>query len=94
VSFPDAAAQQDGLIVMRIAGPTCGDAKYKSIVVFVNANKVAQNYPIATYQGKATVALHPAQAGGSDPVVKGASFAPGTGTFSVPARTTVVFVEN
>jgi pullulanase-type alpha-1,6-glucosidase len=94
VSFPDAAAQQDGLIVMRIAGPNCGDAKYKSIVVLINANKVAQNYAIAAYQGSTTtITLHTAQAGGSDPVVKGATFTPATGTFSVPARTTAVFVE-
>ncbi len=35
--------------------------------------------------------LSPVQAGGADPVVKGATFA--AGTFTVPARTTAVFVE-
>ncbi len=94
VNFPDAAAQQDGLVVMRIAGAGCGDATYKSIVVLFNANKAAQSYTIAAYQGNASVALHPVQAAGSDPVVKGASFSAVSGTFTVPARTTAVFVEN
>ena len=91
VSFPDQGAQQPGLIVMRISGATgCGDSKYQSIVVLFNANKVAQSFALPGY-GSAVVGLHALQANGSDAVVKDAHFA--AGTFSVPARTTAVFVQ-
>jgi len=94
VSFPDQGSQQVGLVVMRISGAAgCGDQKYHSIVVLFNANKVAQTFTptgSASYAAK-TVNLHPLQMAGSDAVVKTASFA--TGVFSVPARTTAVFVE-
>ena len=91
VSFPDQGAQKAGLVVMRISGAAgCGDGKYKSIVVLFNANKVAQSFTSSAYAGR-NVVLHPVQAGGSDTVVKGASFA--AGVFSVPARTSAVFVE-
>ena len=91
VSFPDQGAQQPGLVVMRISGAAgCGDQKYKSIVALFNANKAAQTFTLASYAAK-TVNLHPLQAAGSDAVVKTASFA--AGVFSVPARTTAVFVE-
>jgi pullulanase len=97
VSFPDQGAQQPGLIVMSISGAVgCGDSKYKSIVVLFNANKIAQTFTptgSASYVGK-TVNLHTVQVTGSDTVVKGASFTTATGLFSVPARTTAVFVEN
>jgi pullulanase len=104
VSFPDQGAQQPGLIVMRISGTNsidssvCGDLKYKSIVVLFNANKITQSFTSAGYAGKTTVVLHPVQAAGSDTVVNGvvggASFNTAAGAFSVPARTTAVFVEN
>jgi pullulanase-type alpha-1,6-glucosidase len=96
VSFPDQGVQQAGLVVMRISGASgCGDQKYKSIVVLFNANKITQTFSAtgsASYAGK-TVNLHPLQAGGSDSTVKSASFTSVSGTFSVPARTTAVFVE-
>jgi len=38
--------------------------------------------------------LHTVQAAGNDAVVKTATFTSGTGTFSVPARTTVVLVQS
>jgi pullulanase len=38
--------------------------------------------------------LHPVQANGSDDVVKGAAFDSAAGLFTVPARTTAVFVES
>jgi pullulanase len=97
VSFPDAAAQQDGLIVMRVAGTkaaggACGDGKYKSMVVLVNANKAQQTYTTADYAGK-TVSLHPVQSAGSDARVKTASFSATGGIFTVPGRTIAVFVQ-
>ena len=94
VSFPDAAAQQPGLIVMRIgaAGRACGDNAFQNVVVLVNANKVAQGYSVAALAGHA-LQLHPQQAGGSDAVVKQSRYAAATATFTVPARTVAVFVE-
>ncbi|MDE2372389.1 MAG: DUF3372 domain-containing protein [Burkholderiales bacterium] len=95
VTFPDAAAQQDGLIVMRIgaAGVACGDNAYRNVVVLVNANSAAQGYAVAALAGHA-FALHPAQAAGADAVVRGASFLAASGTFQVPGRSVAVFVEN
>jgi pullulanase-type alpha-1,6-glucosidase len=91
VSFPDQGAQQPGLIVMRVSGAaSCGDQKFKSVIILFNANKVAQQFASSAYTGH-NVALHSLQANGSDVVVKTAAFS--NGTFSVPARTTAVFVE-
>ncbi|MGL4574257.1 MAG: alpha-1,6-glucosidase domain-containing protein, partial [Burkholderiaceae bacterium] len=97
VSFPDEAAQQDGLVVMRVAGTkaaggNCGDGKYKSLVVLVNGNKAAQTFTAASYAG-ATVSLHPVQSAGGDARVKTATFNGATGSFTVPGRTIAVFVQ-
>lgn len=105
VSFPDANSPVSGVIVMRIQGMGCVNqtsSGYKSVVVVFNASNAVANTSISAYAGKAfgsgsgNVALHPAQANGHDSVVKtAASFSAtnSTGTFSVPARTTAVFVE-
>ena len=37
--------------------------------------------------------LHPVQAFSQDPVVRSAKFQKSTGTFTIPARTTAVFIE-
>jgi hypothetical protein len=97
VSFPDAAAQQDGLVVMRVAGTkaaggACGDGKYKSLVVLINANKAQQTFTAASYVGQ-TLNLHPVQSAGSDAQVKTAAFNGSTGGFTVPGRTIAVFVQ-
>jgi pullulanase-type alpha-1,6-glucosidase len=98
VSFPDAAAQKDGLVVMRIAGTqaggaSCGDGAYASVLVFVNAAAGVQDFTLADAAGKA-IALHPVQAAGSDARVKTAGFDGATGRFTLPARTIAVFVES
>jgi pullulanase/glycogen debranching enzyme len=90
VSFPDQGAQQTGLIVMKLGGAGCGDGKYRSIVVLFNANKQAQSFAMPAYAGH-SMQLHPVQLTGGDSVVKAAAFA--NGNFSVPGRTTAVFVE-
>jgi pullulanase-type alpha-1,6-glucosidase len=98
VSFPDAAAQQDGLVVMRIAGnraggASCGDGAYASVLVFINASSIAQDFTSADSAGKA-YALHPVLAAGSDARVKTATFDAAGGRFNLPARTVAVFVES
>jgi pullulanase/glycogen debranching enzyme len=105
VSFPDALAPVAGLIVERIGGD-CGGfhsaSGYKSVVVLYNATPTAKSYAIPAYAslakgtGSGNVFLHPVQAGGSDSSLKSAwdfTATAGAGTFTVPARSTGVFVE-
>ena len=97
VSFPDSAAQKNGLIVMRIDAVgadsrACGDQRYAHVVALVNANKAAQTFTISALSGSA-LHLHPVQQQSADTTVLGATFDNATGSFSVPARTTAVFVQ-
>jgi pullulanase-type alpha-1,6-glucosidase len=97
VSFPDAADQRDGLIVMRVTGrkadnSLCGDGRYENLVVLINANPNAQSYTVAGLAGR-SLSLHPVLATGSDLRVQAATFTSGTGSFTVPGRSVAVFVE-
>ncbi|HEX6289918.1 MAG TPA: pullulanase-type alpha-1,6-glucosidase [Herpetosiphonaceae bacterium] len=85
--------QQAGLIVMSIAdsGATDLDDQYEQIVVLFNANDEPQTFTDSSLTGK-RLALHPEQAVSSDPIVRTASYNQATGTFTIPARTTAVFV--
>ncbi|MEU5216266.1 pullulanase-type alpha-1,6-glucosidase [Streptomyces sp. NPDC020807] len=81
LSFPLSGRDETpGVITMRL-----GD-----LVVVLNATPRGTTQTIGDLAGKG-YALHPVQAGGSDPVVKTAAYEPGTGTFTVPARTVAVF---
>ncbi|WP_380167172.1 pullulanase-type alpha-1,6-glucosidase [Jannaschia sp. R86511] len=83
-----------GLIVMQLddtAGEPVDDSLERIVTVF-NATATEQVWT-ADQLVDAGLALSPVQAGGADPVVKGATFDGATGTFTVPARTTAVFVE-
>jgi hypothetical protein len=71
-------------------------------VVLYNASKTAQAFPIPGYAGKfkgtgsGAISLHPVQLSGSDAtLLAGWNFSSNAsaGTFTVPARTTAVFVE-
>ena len=86
--------QKVGIIVMSLSDKlaTDIDPNYEFIVVLFNANDEAQTFTNADLIGQ-TMQLHTVQAAGNDAVVKTATFTSGTGTFSVPARTTVVFVQ-
>ncbi len=90
------AAQVPGLIAMRIDGQSpsaYAGANYKSVLVFFNVDKVAKTLTLADMQGK-TLALHPVQqTSNADSVVRTATFSSTSGQFSIPARSTVVFVE-
>jgi hypothetical protein len=70
------------------------DRAYEYIMVLFNANKVPQSITLPQAIGKGFT-LHPVQldAVDADPVVQKASFDDVTGTFSIPARTTAVFVS-
>jgi len=51
------------------------------------------SYALDAWTGEDGVTLHPVQAMSADPVVGTAAFEAATGTFTVPARTTAVFVD-
>ncbi|MGQ4416931.1 pullulanase-type alpha-1,6-glucosidase, partial [Streptomyces sp. SAS_269] len=81
LSFPLSGKDETpGVITMRL-----GD-----LVVVLNATPQRQEQRIGALAGS-RFRLHPVQATGTDPVVKSASYATGSGTFSVPARTVAVF---
>ncbi|MFD9245607.1 pullulanase-type alpha-1,6-glucosidase [Streptomyces sp. NPDC059556] len=81
LSFPLSGPEETpGVITMRL-----GD-----LVVVLNASPRQQTQRIPGLAGT-PYALHPVQANGSDSVVKTSSYAPGSGTFTVPARTVAVF---
>jgi pullulanase len=89
------SSQQDGLIVMTITdtGSVDLDPIYEGVVVLFNANKTQQNFTIAEMAGQ-NLALHPTQESSYDPLVQTAAVNSATGVFTVPARTTAVFVMN
>ncbi|MEU6095364.1 pullulanase-type alpha-1,6-glucosidase [Streptomyces sp. NPDC047079] len=81
LSFPLSGKDETpGVITMRL-----GD-----LVVVFNATPTKQEQTVTALAGKG-YALHPAQAAGADPVVKTASYAAESGTFTVPGRTVAVF---
>ncbi|MGW4563459.1 pullulanase-type alpha-1,6-glucosidase [Streptomyces sp. NPDC004561] len=83
LSFPLSGNDETpGVITMRL-----GD-----LVVVLNATPQRQEQQIAGLAGT-PYRLHPVQASGADPVVRTSSYAAGSGTFSVPARTVAVFTR-
>jgi pullulanase-type alpha-1,6-glucosidase len=88
--------QVPGLIVMGIDGRhprRYDDARYKSVVVLFNVDKVAKSVTVPELQGR-RLTLHPVQRrSDSDPQVHNASYSAAGGSFTIPPRTTVVFVE-
>ncbi|MET7757632.1 pullulanase-type alpha-1,6-glucosidase [Streptomyces sp. NPDC005389] len=81
LSFPLSGPEETpGVITMRL-----GD-----LVVVFNASTRQQTQRVPGLAGT-SYALHPVQANGSDTVVKTSSYEPGSGTFTVPARTVAVF---
>jgi pullulanase-type alpha-1,6-glucosidase len=81
LSFPLSGKEETpGVITMEL-----GD-----LVVVFNATPKQQEQQIDSLAGT-SYRLHPVQASGADPVVKTSSYAAGSGTFTVPARTVAVF---
>lgn len=62
------------------------------LVIVFNATPEKQEQTVGSLAGTA-YKLHPVQAKGSDSVVKSSSYAKGTGSFTVPARTVAVFTR-
>jgi pullulanase-type alpha-1,6-glucosidase len=96
LSFPTGGQHQSpGVIVMALDDKTGRDLdpRWEGIVVVYNASDEATTQTVPALAGS-RYRLHPVQADGSDPVVKGSSYNRGTGTFTVPARTVAVYVTN
>ena len=87
------ADQIPGLIIMRLdnVGANRLDDAYDRILVIFNASLGQIQLGDPQYVG-AAFQLHPVQAVSSDPVLRQATFNAATGVFSVPPRTTAVFV--
>ncbi|MCB8920246.1 MAG: pullulanase-type alpha-1,6-glucosidase [Ardenticatenaceae bacterium] len=85
--------QMPGLIVMSLSDMVGDDldANYDMVAVLFNANDEAAAFSSDAFAGMA-LELHPVQQNSVDEVVKTAVFDPDTATFSIPARTTAVFV--
>ncbi|MFF7636413.1 pullulanase-type alpha-1,6-glucosidase [Kitasatospora sp. NPDC008050] len=92
LSYPlsGTSGETPGVLTLHLDGT--GLHTYRSVTVVFNATPTAQRQTLPTLAGTAQQ-LHPAQAGGADPVVKTSAFDAATGTFTVPARTVAVFVQ-
>ncbi len=85
--------QIPGLIVMALADPQQKlSDRYDLVVTLFNATDDPVVFSNTQLLSK-TLTLHPVQAGSYDPVVKTARYQASTGVFTVPARTTAVFVQ-
>ncbi|WP_432417565.1 pullulanase-type alpha-1,6-glucosidase [Actinoplanes solisilvae] len=92
LSFPlSGAAETPGVVTMTLDGRGI-DRDWKSVTVVFNGTSAATTQTVAALAGKA-VTLHPVQRASADPLVRTSSFASATGSLTVPARTTAVFVE-
>ncbi|NJN17614.1 MAG: pullulanase-type alpha-1,6-glucosidase [Oscillochloris sp.] len=86
--------QTPGLIVMHIRdnGSKDLDPRREHIVVLFNASDQEVTFTVAELAGL-RLNLHQVQRNSHDDLIAGASFDRATGTFTVPARTTVVFED-
>jgi pullulanase-type alpha-1,6-glucosidase len=85
--------QIPGLIVMHLSDVDNFDPNFSDIMVLFNASKDARAFADSGFIGK-EYSLHPIQQNSADPLVRTAAFASATGSFTVPGRTTAVFVWN
>ena len=85
--------QIPGLIVMSLSDMIGAnlDPNYGLIVVLFNATPETQSFTMADLAGL-PLTLHPVQQSSADAVVQTASFNAANAAFTVPARTTAVFV--
>jgi uncharacterized repeat protein (TIGR01451 family) len=96
LSFENVGPSQiPGLIVMNLSDVANGvadiDPNYDQIVVLFNANDEAQTISSTNWVDQELV-LHPIQVVSVDDVVKQTTFAAPAGEFTIPGRTTAVFV--
>jgi pullulanase len=93
VSFYNTGPSQiPGLIVERIVNNDNFCIGASQMVVAINATPEKKIFSDAAFK-KQALFLHPIQVFSEDPIVRTSKFASSTGTFTIPARTTAVFVE-
>ena len=91
LSFANTGSNQvPGVIIMLLDGTAYAGANYQRIAVVFNVDKIAHDVTVSSLSS-VVMQLHPVQQAGQDGVVKTAQF--NAGTFTVPARTVAVFVE-
>ena len=78
--------QMPTLIAARIDGAGYPGAHFKAVSYLINVDKAEHRLTVAEMKGR-SLKLHPVQAASK------ASFDAATGTFTVPARSAVVFIE-
>jgi pullulanase len=83
--------QAPGLIVMKLDANGRNYGMYKHIVVLFNATNAPVTFTNSQLQGL-PLRLHPVQQSSSDPATRQSTFNSKTGTATVPALTTAVFV--
>ncbi|WPB78414.1 pullulanase-type alpha-1,6-glucosidase [Archangium violaceum] len=84
-------SQIPGLIVMELNDEQAEDGR-TSVVVLFNASNEKQAFTLSSYKDK-KMQLHPVQKGSRDARLQDAGFEAAQGVFTVPARTTAVFVN-
>ncbi|HEX6397750.1 MAG TPA: alpha-1,6-glucosidase domain-containing protein, partial [Steroidobacteraceae bacterium] len=89
--YNNGPGQVPGLIVERIRNTAKSCFPASQAVVVLNATPEKQAFADAAFKRQALL-LHPVQALSHDPVVRTSRFNALTGTFTVPARTTAVFI--
>ena len=89
------SSQEPTVLVGDLNGVGYSGANYKELTYFVNVDKQAHQIAISALAGRSFV-LHPVHtaAGAADTRAAQATYDATTGTFSIPARTAVVFVVN
>ena len=95
VKFYNTGPQQvAGVIAMTIDGRGYKKAQYNKVAVLINVDKIARDVTIGELRGR-MFDIHKVQRRSeADPLAKTAKYNRSNGTFSIPPRTTVVFVEN
>lgn len=83
--------QIPGLIVMAMQDHGTNEEGKRAIVLF-NGTNAAQTFKADGYKSL-KLKLHPVQQASTDPVVRTSAYDAATGGFTVPARTTAVFVS-
>lgn len=93
--FNTGAGQVPTVIVAHLDGAGYAGANFKSVTYLINVDKVAQHVTVAEEKGRA-YKLHPVhtRAGAADQrPAREARYDAATGSFSVPPRSAVVFIE-
>jgi pullulanase-type alpha-1,6-glucosidase len=92
--FNTGPEQEPTVVAIDIDGQGLRGARYKRLVALINVDVQAHQVSDTSLRGR-PLTLHPVQASAraADPRARQASFVSRSGTFSVPARTAVVFVE-